>query len=322
MLENRRSEDDAEQDDTTFDPARYIPAERRPSLFQLRDLATAPPAPAEGDVPTQRQPHLGYALLALVIGFLAMLVTTFTVLGVGAKLKLLPSLHHLVPSEIPKATILGEALGYGLALAVIIPLFHRMWGRPFADVLRMNGTVARANLGKLLLFGVGLSIVAQAAESLLTLPKDIPLDAFFRTPADIWCVALFGTLVAPPVEELLFRGFLLPAGAIAFDRLRRVAPPEDTDAPASTAPLSRASLIFSGILTSVLFGSMHAAQLGFAWNAVALLSCVGGVLTVVRLRFRSVWASSVVHMAYNGFIFAIVFAATGGFRHLDKLHGH
>ena len=49
---------------------------------------------------------------------------------------------------------------------------------------------------------------------------------------------------------------------------------------------------------------MHAAQLGFAWNAVGVLWLVGGLLTVVRIRLDSVAASTIVHAVYNGFIFA------------------
>ncbi len=314
-------DDESVEDTTEFEPARYIALERGGK----RNAAV--PAVGETDataaeVVEPRQPHLGYSLLTLAIGLVAMIVCTGLVLFAAWKLHYIPSLAHLDPARLPKTSILGEALGYGVAVAVLVPLFTRMWGRPFAQVLRMQWEVARANLGKLVLFGVVLSVAAQAAESLLTLPKDVPLDAFFRTPSDVWMVAVFGTLIAPPIEELLFRGFLLPAFAIAFDWLRVPRDEAGRAAWRSTDSLSRAGLVFSGILTSVLFGVMHAAQLGFAWNAVALLTCVGGVLAVVRLRFGSVWASSVVHMVYNGFIFVLLFAGTDGFRHLEKLHGH
>lgn len=312
---------ETENDYSTFDPAQYIPRERAPRFGFTQSTAQPGGEKDEGAL-HPRQPHLGYGLSAIVIGMLAMTITTLTVLGIGARMHLVPSLTHLVASEIPKSTILGEALGYGLTLAILVPLFRRMWRRPFAAVLQMNPAVALANVGKLLLFGVALSVLAQAAESLLTLPKDIPLDAFFKTPADVWCVALFGTLVAPPIEELLFRGFLLPGFAIAFDWMRLPRTPEARLAWASTTGLSRGALIFAGVVTSLVFGAIHASQLGFAWNAVALLSCVGGVLAVVRIRFDSVWASSIVHMVYNGFIFVLVFFATGGFRHLERLHGH
>ena len=318
MIVRSSKDDDGVVNDIDFEPGRYIPGHVAAAV----DDGDAGDGAAGAPLPEPRQPHLGYGLLALTIGLLAMLICTFAVLGVAYRMHLIASLTHLDPAQLPKTSILGEALGYGVCIAIIVPLFRRMWGRPFARVLHMNLAAARANVGKLVLIGVGLSIVAQAAESVLTLPKDVPLDAFFRTPSDVWTVAVFGTLIAPPIEELLFRGFLLPAFAIAYDWLRMPRTDEGRLVWRSTDGLSRVGLIVSGVLTSLLFGAMHAAQLGFAWNAVALLSCVGGVLTVVRLRFDSVWASSLVHVVYNGFIFVLVFIGTDGFRHLEKLHGH
>ena len=316
IFDDRNTQELVVPDPTRFDPAEYI-AEERVSGGVISGMQT----PATGEV-FPRRPHLGDAAIAAGVGFVLLIVATVAVLAVGAALHLGPSLAHMVPAEIPKETILGETVGYGLTLAVLVPLFRAMWGRRFGDVLHMNSASARANVGKLLIFGVGLSLIAQAAESVLTLPKDMPMDAFFRTPADLWTVALFGVFVAPPIEELLFRGFLLPAFAIAFDWLRLPRTPEARAAWRNTEGLSRAGLVFAGVLTSLLFGAMHAAQLKFAWNLVGLLSCVGGVLAVVRVRFDSVWASAVVHMTYNGFIFAVLFVATDGFRHLYKLHGH
>jgi len=43
-------------------------------------------------------------------------------------------------------------------------------------------------------------------------------------------ITLFGTLVAPMFEEIAFRGFLLPAFAIAYDWLSLRAPRRDTSA--------------------------------------------------------------------------------------------
>ena len=220
---------------------------------------------------------------------------------------------------LPKASLLAEALTYALTGILTFHFFQRMWGRPFAEVLHLGFAAARRNAGKLALLGVVTSVAAQVAEAHMTLPRQMPIDSFFRSPGAVWLVAIFGTFIAPPAEELFFRGFLLRSVAIAFDWVR-----SRTNGPArqmwrETETLSRPALIFSGILTSCAFAVMHAAQLGFAWNAVAVLTLVGGVLTAVRLRFNSVAASTVVHMVYNGFIFAILFVATGGFRHLDKL---
>ena len=39
----------------------------------------------------------------------------------------------------------------------------------------------------------------------------------------------------------------------------------------------------------------------------------------VRVKWHSLAASALVHACYNGTIFALIFVATSGFRHLDKL---
>ena len=76
-------------------------------------------------------------------------------------------------------------------------------------------------LGSLLAGGVALSLVVQLLSNFLPIPKTLPIDDFFRTPADVWMVALFGTFMAPVFEELAFRGFLLPSIASTWDWLRR-----------------------------------------------------------------------------------------------------
>ena len=65
-----------------------------------------------------------------------------------------------------------------------------------------------------------LSLAVQLLSNFLPIPKTLPIDDFFRTSADVWMVALFGTFMAPVFEELAFRGFLLPSMASAWDWLR------------------------------------------------------------------------------------------------------
>ena len=65
-----------------------------------------------------------------------------------------------------------------------------------------------------------MSLAVQFLSNFLPIPKTLPIDDFFRTPADVWMVALFGTFLAPVCEELAFRGFLLPSLASAWDWLR------------------------------------------------------------------------------------------------------
>ncbi len=315
-----------------FDPAQYIPQPRKSVFSGL----TSPGSPAdipfssggealEGeDTRTRtiwpRQPHVGYTVGLALMGGLVLMLVAILVFGVGSGLGLLPPVAEIRRGLVlPKTSLLAEAITYAVTGALAVHFFQRMWQRSFAEVLHLGFAAARRSAGKLVLLGVITSVMAQLAETHMTLPKQMPIDSFFRSPGAVWIVAIFGTFIAPPAEEIFFRGFLLRSVAIAFDWVRSRGSEEDRRAWMDTDALSRPAWIFSGILTSAAFAVMHAAQLGFAWNAVAVLTLVGGVLTAVRLRFKSVAASTVVHMAYNGFIFAVLFVATGGFRHLDKL---
>ena len=74
---------------------------------------------------------------------------------------------------------------------------------------------------------------------------------------DAWLITLFGTLVAPVFEEVCFRGFLLPAFAIAYDWLSLPRTAEARSRWQTTATLTPASLVFSAVLTSIFFALMH-----------------------------------------------------------------
>jgi len=98
------------------------------------------------------------------------------------------------------------------------------------------------------------------------------------------------------MEELFFRGFLYPVLA------------------------RRLGLPIAVFLTALGFALLHVAQLGRAWGPVLVIFLVGIVLTVVRAKTNSVAAGVLIHMAYNGTITIAMFAATDGFRHLEKLN--
>jgi uncharacterized protein len=275
---------------------------------------------AEGTPPTDpptRIPHLGHAALFLAIAGLLLLLSQLILL----------SLTH--PSVIggkaaagtisPKLLVGSEAVTYIATLTISWFIFPLFWKRPFAEGIQANPDAARRNLFRLIPMGLILSFAVQAISSLATMPKDIPMDDFFRTASDVWLVTAFGTLIAPLFEEILFRGFLLPAFAIAYDWLSLPRTPAAREAWHSTNNLTRASLVFSAVLTSILFSALHGQQTGFAWPVLILLFCVSLVLSYVRLRLRSVMASTLIHVSYNATIFLFAFAATGGYRHLDKI---
>ncbi len=192
-------------------------------------------------------------------------------------------------------TIPVMGLGYACVAGISILLFTRAWGRPFLEGICWNFDVAKKYAGRLFLVGIVLAALIQLASNFLPVPKDLPVDSFFRTPLDAWMVALFGSFVAPAFEELAFRGFLYPA-------LRRWT-----------------GMVGAAVLTSLPFALLHAQQVGHAFSPLLMVFIVSLALTAVRQRTGSVAASALVHATYNLSIFFAVFYASGGFQHLERL---
>jgi uncharacterized protein len=301
---------------TSEEPAVTVPVFRPPVIpedqtaFFPHAAGTPPPEPPV------RIPHLGHALLFLAIAAAILLLTQLLGLGLTH-----PAVAAEKNSFDVKFLIGSEALSYLATLGLSWFIFPLLWKRPFAEGIHANLDAARRNALRLIPMGIVLSFAIQAISSLTTLPKDIPIDKFFRTPSDIWLVTAFGILLAPLFEEVCFRGFLLPAFAIAYDWLSLPRTPAAREAWHSSNKLTTPALVFSAVLTSILFAALHGQQTGYAWPVLALLFCVSLILCYVRLRLRSVMASTFIHMSYNATIFLIAFIATGGYRHLDKI-GH
>ena len=271
------------------------------------------PNEAPEDPPT-RIPNLGHALLFLSLAGTLLILT---------QLIFLPLTHTPLSAPKsaipPKLLIASEAVTYLATIVISWFLFPLFWKRPFPDGIQANFDAVRRNAFKLIPIGVVLSLLVQAASSLATMPKSIPMDDFFRTRSDVWLITLFGTLLAPLFEEIGFRGFLLPAFAIAYDWIVLPRTPAARDLWNSSNKISIPALVFSSVLTSILFAALHGQQVAFNWVVLVLLFCVSLVLSIVRLRLRSVLASTLIHASYNFTIFLSAFIATDGYRHLDKV---
>jgi membrane protease YdiL (CAAX protease family) len=285
-----------------------------PEILPSTDVPSPLPLPAPP--PPRRIPNFGHTVLFFTVAFIALLLTSVSLFAVTMGLRLLgPETSEQLLRE-PRLLIPAMAIGYLIAGAIVWAVFTYLWERPFVRALQWNFAAVRRRWVLLLAGGVGLSLVVQFLSNFLPVPKTLPIDDFFRTSADVWLVALFGTFLAPVFEELAFRGFLLPSLASSWDWLRgsndRVSEDQDPH-------WSLAALVVSCTLTSIGFALVHADQLAHAWAPLAVLFGVSLVLCGVRLWTHSLAASTLIHATYNGTIFTILFFATGGFRHLDKI---
>jgi len=214
-----------------------------------------------------------------------------------------------------------EAVLYGVTLACSIPIFRIAWRKPLLEGLHWRFGVAWRLRLRLAGVAVLCNIIAMLGNAVLPFPQHAPIDKMFSTTSDAWLLMAFGVTVAPFFEELIFRGFLLPAIATAWDwtvekLTHRLPRPLDLESHPVWSPGAQ---IFAALVVSAPFALMHAEQVGNSWGPVLLLYVVSLILCAVRLRTRSLACSTLVHACYNFMLFAVMFVETDAFRHLDKM---
>jgi hypothetical protein len=194
----------------------------------------------------------------------------------------------------PLVMVAGQSLAYFLVLGYMYVLVTRERRRPdFLAAIHWNWP---SNVAIYVVVGFVLSLALQALAHFLPIPKELPIDKFFQTPAEAWALGILSITLAPLMEELFFRGFLYPVLARSL------------------------GLPVSVFLTALGFALLHGAQLMFSWGPVLVIFLVGVVLTMVRAKTNSVAAGVLIHMAYNATITVAMFGATDGFRHLERLN--
>jgi membrane protease YdiL (CAAX protease family) len=206
-----------------------------------------------------------------------------------------------------------QAFSYALVAVVVIPVFGLLWHQPFGEGVHWNAAAARRRLALLALAGLAAGFGIGFFGNFLPMPKDPPImQDMMKSPVGAWLMLAFGVSVAPLLEELAFRGFLLP-GLINFFRwLARKSVMTEDAAKWIGVPVSI-------LITSAAFAYMHSPQVSHAWGPLVLIGTVSLILCIVRLAMNSVAAGVIVHAAYNLTLFAGMLAQTGGFRHLDRL---
>ena len=272
------------------------PVQPPEGLGVAAEIASAPPVAAKAPVPEDLQiswswPHF---VIFLVFAFISILVIQ-TVLAVYLAPK------HLPQKELEKYLITNPKFALGSMLIWYAVLFFFLYvtlsvlrGHAFWRILGWRKIQPRPGelpRNPLLYFlaGCGLSLFVAIVSSQMKTPDNVPIEEWFKQRETALLFVAMAVVVAPLVEETLFRGYLYPLLARSFG----IAP---------------------GILvTGLCFGAMHGAQLGWTWSLVSMLILVGIVLTLVRARTGSVLASYLMHLGYNSLISFFAIVGTHGF---------
>jgi uncharacterized protein len=270
--------------------------------------------------PTPRfVPNLGHTAIFFILAFLMLAV------GQGLGLVLMQQTHFFghkslgslarMSTDDPRLTLPVQGFSYLLVAIVVIPVFAVLWRRPFAEGIHWSASVARRRFIFLALLGLASGFGIGAFGSFLPMPKDPPImQDLMQSQLGAWMMLLFGVTAAPLLEELAFRGFLLPGLINTFRWLAQ-------EGKISAATVKGIGIPVSILITSAGFAYMHSPQVSHAWGPLVLIGMVSVVLCIVRLTMQSLAASVIVHAAYNFTLFAGMLIETGGFRHLERMTG-
>jgi membrane protease YdiL (CAAX protease family) len=302
----------------TLDPVSLTPvpqgAEPIPPELQAQEyLYETEPRPAASDLP-----YLSHAVLFFVLALPMLFIGEALSLFLVKQSHLLGNksyhaIFELMASD-ARVAIPAQALTYLLTALAAIIIFPILWRLPFSQGIHWNLEVARARFLWLAALGLGLGFGITLLGNYLPMPKDPPImQDMMGSQLGAWMMLVFGITCAPLLEELAFRGFLLPGLIHAMRWLMR-------REILSAEALSWATIPISIVLTTVPFALLHATQVSHAWAPILLIGLVSVALCLVRLRMKSVAASTVVHAAYNFTLFAGLLLQTEGFRHLERLN--
>jgi uncharacterized protein len=248
------------------------------------------PTPPGKGVQDENPPWTGWEVTALAVITFVSIVASVLGTAFFVHLRFAPTTPWVEALRRPEVIVGGQLLAYVLILLVMYLMVSAQSGGRVLEALRWNWP---SHWTSYLLAGVALEFCLLPLAYLLPMPKNAPIDEFFRTARDAYILSLFGVLFAPLFEELFFRGFLYPVLA------RRV------------------GLYPAVFLTALGFAAIHGSQLKYSW-AVFIIFLVGVVLTLVRALRKSVAATVLMHMAYNATIFMVTYIATDRFRHMER----
>ena len=237
------------------------------------------------------------ALFWLVVQFAAGITVGVVAVSQGMEIHQLPQL-----ARNPRVVVPLTATMFVLLMVFVCLLLRVRYESPFWRAVGWRGWP----VGKLsptvsillsLLGGVGLALVVIPMNAVFKSKTKLPIEELFQDRQSALLLMGLAILLAPLVEETLFRGYIYPV-------------------------IARSWGVTAGVLvTGAVFGLLHAQQLRGGTAQIVMLIWVGIVLTWVRAKTGTVLASYLVHLSYNSFLFLGLYAATGGFKRFPTAGG-
>ncbi len=249
------------------------PSRAEAPLWSLRDLAI----------------FFGLSALAGALAYVVVL-TSYVALHTVAG-------WHVPPRDPKESLFLSlslQSVFYLLLFASVyflVAIYHK---RPFWTSVGWQ-TAGALGGGLYFLGGILLAVSVLVAPPLLPDTENFPLEKMFTSPGAAYGIAAFAVLVAPFMEELVFRGVLFAV----FER--------------------QVGLRFAVVATALLFAGLHVPEYRGAWNHLMLIFFVGVAFSLARGLTRSLVPSVILHTAYNFSQMVALYLATHHFRSLGEI---
>jgi hypothetical protein len=236
-----------------------------------------------------------------------------------------------------------QIVAYAIVIGLMALIVRRGYQRRFWRDIEWN--FPHGNWYWFVAAGIALAIFVQLSSAVLPIPKQLPIENFFKTTASAYLMGV----------ELFFRGLLYPKAATSVPAvfvlglvellIVLIASPKSgfvlwlipvltvigfcgwmlylwlnlgAHAFQANADRRRLGNLIGIAATAFCFALIHQSQLGYAWGPLLLLFFVGLVLTAVRARLRTVGGSFLIHVAYNTTLFSLLWISTDHFRHMEK----
>ena len=185
-----------------------------------------------------------------------------------------------------------QIIFYGPLLLYIVLLVVAHYRQPFWDGIRWRSPGRRQSI-KLFFVGILLAFAVLLGFSFLPDHQSFPLEKMFSSPGAAYALGAFAVLIAPFMEELIFR-------AVFFSFFEY-----------------RVGLGFAVAGTAVLFAAMHIPEYWGAWSHVLMILLVGFVFSLARGISGSLVPSVILHTAYNAALMSGLFLGTHHFQNLQ-----
>jgi membrane protease YdiL (CAAX protease family) len=266
------------------DPAKYLP----PAIN---------PIPEDFRVPWGWADLAAFVVLAIAGFLLLSIIITMGLAISGVDIRRIQnSPHEVILLNILIQVVLDLGLLAYLAVQMRLRFRSPFWHTIGWRKLETGSFPQAAVYFGLILAGFFLSVIVSLGSTLFPPKKDLPIESLFQDRHTTLLFMLIAVLLAPLVEETIFRGYIYPVIGRSFGKLWGI------------------------LATGLLFGLLHAEQLWGGWGQIALLIFVGIVLTFARAVSRTVVAGFVIHTSYNSIQVIGLLIATHGLRYMPGAH--